>query len=83
MTVVLDLLNFVEVLFQGFACMRSVVPSLSFLDDCHDSLVSDDNLNVNRVVHLAENSTLIFVFNIDVIKKLQPESLKFVSIVLK
>ena len=83
MAVILNLLDLVKVLFQGFAGMGSVIPSLSFLDDGHDSLVPDDNLDVNRVVHLAENPTLIFIFNVDVVKKLQPEGLKFVSIVLE
>ena len=83
MAVILDLLDLIKVLLQGFTGMRCIVPPLGLLNNRHDCLVSDHDLDIDRVVHLAEDPALIGITDIDIVKKLEPEGLQFIGIVLK
>ena len=73
MTIVFDLLDLIKVFLQHFAGLLGAVPSGGLVDDCHDGLVADNSPDIDRVVHPAEDPTLVGVLHVNVIKQLQPE----------
>ena len=75
MAIILYLLNLIEVLFQCLARMRRIVPPLCLFDNSRDRLVLDDDADVDRVVHLAEDAALVCVCHINVLQQLEPERL--------
>ena len=80
---VLDLVDLVEVLLQLLARMLSAIPPSRLLDYRHDDLVFNHRVDVNRVVHAAEDATLVRVSHVEVVEKLQPERFQLISIVLE
>lgn len=83
MAVVLDLSDFLQVLFQVLACLVRPNPLFSLLDYRINRLVLDHRLNVDAVVHLSEDAALIGVLDVDVLEELQPEGLQLVRVVLE
>lgn len=79
----LDLLNLVKVLLQMLAGTLGSIPALSFVDNRSDSFVLDNCVYIDGVVHATENTILVRVAHIEVVKKLEPERLKLVRIVLE
>ena len=65
---VLDLLDLVEMLFELLARVRRPIPARCFFDDRHDRLVLNNRVDVNGVVHAAEDATLIRVAHVQVVQ---------------
>ena len=80
---VLNLVDLVKVLLELLARVLRAIPPRRFLDDRHDDLVLDHRVDVNRVVHAAEDAALVRVAHVEVVEQLQPERLQLVCIVLK
>jgi len=72
---VFDLVDLVKMLLQLFARVWGAIPARRLLDNRHDDFVLDHRVDINRVVHAAEDATLIQVANVQIIEKLQPERL--------
>ena len=61
---VLNLVDLVKVLLELLARVLRAIPPRRFLDDRHDDLVLDHRVDVNRVVHAAEDAALVGVWDI-------------------
>ena len=82
-TVLLNLLDLLQVLSENFGGMRRIVPSGCFIDNCLDRVILDDRLDVDGVVHAAEDAALVGIWDIYVFKELEPEGFKLLSVILK
>lgn len=54
-------------LFELLARVGCAVPPRRFFDYCHDNLVLDHCVDVDRVVHAAEDAALVGVAHIQVV----------------
>jgi len=81
--VALDLLDLVQVLFQGLACMLGPFPAGCLSDDGLNSFVLDHRVNVNGVVHPAEDAALVDVPHVHEVQQLEPQRLQLVCIVFE
>ena len=61
--------------FELLARVGCTVPPRRFFDYRHDDLVLDHRVDVDRVVHAAEDAALVGVAHIQVVEQLQPERL--------
>ena len=82
-TVLLNLLDLLQVLSENFGGMRRIVPSGCFLDNRLDRGILNDRFDVDGVVHAAEDAALVGVWDIYVFKELEPECFKLLSVILK
>ena len=82
-TVLLNLLDLLQVLSENFGGVRRIVPSGGFLDNRLDRGILNDRLDVDGVVHAAEDAALVGIWDIYVFKELEPEGFKLLSVILK
>ena len=82
-TVLLNLLDLLQVLSENFGGVRRIVPSGRFLDNRLDRGILNDRLDVDGVVHAAEDAALVGIWDIYVFKELEPEGFKLLSVILK
>ena len=63
--------------------MRRIVPPGCFLDNRLNRGILNDRLDVDGIVHAAEDAALVGVWDVYVFKELEPECFKLLSVILK
>ena len=66
-TVLLDLLYLLQMLLEDFGSMWCIIPLRCFFDNRLNRRILDHGLNVDRVVHAAENATLVGVWHVNIL----------------
>ena len=70
-------------LLQVLARIRCSVPALRLVDDGSDDFILNHCVHVDVVVHAAENTVLVRIAYIEVVKKLKPERFELICVVLE
>lgn len=73
LTILLNLLNFLEVFSKYFRCILSSNPARCLLNNFLNDVILDDFANVNLIVCLLEDAVLTCVFYLYIVEKLQPK----------